>query len=434
MADYIQIALLLKSMLLLACLYNQNVYTSRLKRMQQRKQAATKRIEKYMRLRRRKTKSSLTNLLGALYHPLPLPVERAIWCKSRSGNWWESIVLNCFTDQDWLKNFRMKKATFVFICEQLRPYLQKEDSNMRKAIPVEKRLAIALWRLATGSYYNTIGHLFGISEASACRICDEVCSLVATKLLPRFIKFPEGAELDEVIEDFEKRWGFPQCAAAIDGSHIPIKAPIEYHADFYNRKGWYSVILQGLVDSKYRFKDINVGWPGKVHDARVFANSHVYEKGVNRTLFPASKSKNINGIKVPVFIIGDAAYPLLSWVMKPFADNGNLSDEKAHFNYRLSRARMVVENAFGCLKGRWRCLLKQNEADYSKINEVVATCCTLHNICETFNEVFDGELTQGVDGSAERICTAEPHQANTVNLNADAIRNALVNYCQDNPI
>ena len=125
----------------------------------------------------------------------------------------------------------MKKATFFFICEQLRPYLQKEDSNMRKAISVEKRLAIALWRLATGSYYKTIGYLFGISEASACRICDEVCSLVATKLLPRLIKFPEGAELDEVIEDFEKRWGFPQCAAAIDGSHIPIKAPIEYHAD-----------------------------------------------------------------------------------------------------------------------------------------------------------------------------------------------------------
>eukprot|EP00794_Sanderia_malayensis_P012390 gene12390-13667_t len=153
MADYIQISLLIKSMLLLACLYNQNVYTSGLKRMQQRKQAARKRVEKYMRLRRRKTKSSLRNSLGALYHPLHLPVERAIWCSREV---------------------------------QLRPYLQKEDSNMRKAFPVEKRLAIALWRLVTGSYYNTTGHLFGISEASACWIRDEVCSLVATKLLPSF--------------------------------------------------------------------------------------------------------------------------------------------------------------------------------------------------------------------------------------------------------
>eukprot|EP00794_Sanderia_malayensis_P001160 gene1160-528_t len=144
----------------------------------------------------------------------------------------------------------MKKTTFLFICEQLQPYLQKQDSNMRKSIPVHKRVAVALWRLATGSYYNTIGHLFGISEASVCQICDQVCSLVASKMLPRFIQFPDSAELDEVISDFEKRWCFPQCAAAIDGSHIPIKAPIVYHADFYNRKGWYSVILQGFVQKR----------------------------------------------------------------------------------------------------------------------------------------------------------------------------------------
>ena len=60
---------------------------------------------------------------------------------------------------------------------------------------------------------------------------------------------------------------------------------------------------------------------------------------------------------VPALIIADAACPLLPWVMKPFPDNGNLPIQNSHFNYRLSRARMVVENAFGCLKGRWSCLL-----------------------------------------------------------------------------
>ena len=67
--------------------------------------------------------------------------------------------------------------------------------------------------------------------------------------------------------------------------------------------------------------------------------------------------------------------------MKPFPDNGKVSVEKLQLNYHVSRAWMVVENASGHCKGRWRCLLKQNEADYSKIKDVVAACCTLHNMC-----------------------------------------------------
>jgi len=83
-------------------------------------------------------------------------------------------------------------------------------------------------------------------------------------------------------------------------------------------------------------------------------------------------SQHISGVKVPVVVIADAAYPLLSWVMKPFPDNGRLSIEKLHFNHCLSKAWMVVENSFGRLKGRWRCFLKQNEAGHNKINDVVA--------------------------------------------------------------
>ena len=58
-----------------------------------------------------------------------------------------------------------------------------------------------------------------------------------------------------------------QCVGAIDGSHIPIAGTAMNHTDYYNRKGWYSVILQGVVDHSYRFLDINVGWPGSVRDA-----------------------------------------------------------------------------------------------------------------------------------------------------------------------
>ena len=142
-------------------------------------------------------------------------------------------------------------------------------------------------------------------------------------------------------------------------------------------------------------------------------------------LFPTSKAKVINGGKVPLCIIADAAYPLLSWVMKPFLDNGNLSADKSHFNYRLSRARMVVENAFVRLKGRWRCLLKQSEAGIERISSVVATCCVLHNMCEIFNEEFDSDLLT----KSEATPSSSQGETNNTNNNASSsenIRKALV--------
>ncbi len=221
-------------------------------------------------------------------------------------------------------------------------------------------------------------------------IADEYCKAVADHLQPKYIRIPVGQELDTVVNNFRNRWGSPQCVGAIDGSQVPVKATIEFHAGYYNRKGWYSVILQGLASSNYKFINIKVGWPGKIHDARVFVNSLLFHKGSTGNLFSDANTQKIqNDVSVSLGIIADAAYPLIRWVMKPFLDNGHFSPEKSHFNYRLSRARMVVENAFGRLKGRWGCFLKQNEVAITKMNSIVVTCCVLHNICEVFKETFN---------------------------------------------
>ena len=93
-------------------------------------------------MRRRINVTALANIIRALC--CPLPIERSYWIKARSENWWDSIVIGRFTDEDWLKNFRLKKATFTFICEKLQPYLHRQDTNVRKAASVEKRVAVAL--------------------------------------------------------------------------------------------------------------------------------------------------------------------------------------------------------------------------------------------------------------------------------------------------
>ncbi|RXN09833.1 nuclease HARBI1 [Labeo rohita] len=106
------------------------------------------------------------------------------------------------------------------------------------------------------------------------------CSQQLDRLTPSEQKF------ESIIQGFRDRWGFPQCGGAIDGTHIGILAPPVSSAGYYNWKGFYSVILQGVVDHRLMFWDINVGWPGKVHDARVFANSSLFERGQSNTLFP----------------------------------------------------------------------------------------------------------------------------------------------------
>ena len=125
-----------------------------------------------------------------------------------------------------------------------------------------------------------------------------------------------------------------------------------------------------------------MGWPGSVHDARVFASTDVYSREKAGTLFPNWKRK-IQSVEISILLVGDPAYPLLPWVMKPFTDTGHLSREQVHFNYRLSRARNVVENAFGRLKARRRCLLKRNGCSLDLVQLQVAACCTLNNICKT---------------------------------------------------
>ena len=123
-----------------------------------------------------------------------------------------------------------------------------------------------------------------------------------------------------------------------------------------------------------------VGWPGSVHNARIFSNSDLYAKGESGELMP-NRRKHINNVDVPVTILGDAAYPMLTWIIKPYPGTGTLSRKQCHFNYRLSQARKVVECAFGRLKGRWRCLLKRNDCELNIVSTIVNACCILHNLC-----------------------------------------------------
>lgn len=324
----------------------------------------------------------------------------------------------------------MGKQTFDYLCQRLHPIVNKRNTVMRKSISVQRRVAITLWCLATPTEYRTIAHLFGVARSTICDIVHKTCSAIVECLMSTYINFPRGNQLQRVIESFQGKWGVPQCVGAIDGCHIPIAAPIGNHTDYYNRKGFYSMLLQGIVDADYCFLDVCIGWPGSVHDARVFVHSPIYSQITENDLLP-NKPMSVNGVNVPLYLIGDSAYPMHTWLMKPFPQSGVLTSEMKQYNYRISRARIVVENAYGRLKARWRRLLKRNDMHVDHIPTVVAAACILHNLCEIHGEHFN-------DTWLQEISDSNYSQPPTVAIRDGSsnqpkrVRDALVHYFRSN--
>ena len=116
--------------------------------------------------------------------------------------------------------------------------------------------------------------------------------------------------------------------------------------------------------------------------------------------------------------------------MKPFPHNGQLSSQQRHFNYRLSRARIVVENAFGRLKARWRRLLIRLDMSMEKIPIVIAACCVLHNLCEIHGEIFlESWITKSdSEGNQPQHILAED---DTSNAAPQEICSSLIQYLSD---
>ena len=158
----------------------------------------------------------------------------------------------------------------ILICFHI--YLQLARSSLQP-IPTEKRVAITVWRLATGCSYRTIQELFGVGRSTACSIVEEVTTAIDVTLRSTYLRPPNHQETVDIVRGFRDRWSFPQCAGAVDGSHIPIIAPSENRNDYYNRKGWYSVILQAVCDHRYRIWDIDVGWPANGNATQSSASS-----------------------------------------------------------------------------------------------------------------------------------------------------------------
>ena len=294
------------------------------------------------------------------------------------------MVWNSFDDKRFKANFRITKGTFLYIFGELGDLLTRE-TICEEPVPPMTRLAVCLYRLARGDYLHTIGELVGLGTSTVSGIVQEMCCAMVNRLWKSFVEKNMPKTLQEIKESmttFDELWQFPYSFGAIDGCHLPIKCPkggLESAKEYHNFKNFYSIVLMAIVDAKSRFMWASSGYPGNSHDAIIFQLTDLYNKILNENYLPAYCIQDSETEIYPV-LLGDSAFPFLPWLMKPYG-NAIPTKEQGYFNYRLSRARMVVEGAFGQLKGRWRILLRKNECYSETLKLMSLACIILHNMC-----------------------------------------------------
>ncbi|KAJ8019743.1 Protein ALP1-like [Holothuria leucospilota] len=263
-------------------------------------------------------------------------------------------------DQRGYKNYlRITPDLFQEMVEKLTPRLQKQSTFMREPLQVGLKLAATLRFLATGNSYPSLQYSFR----------DEVLRCPKTE-----------EEWEEVAARFSSRWNYHNCLGAVDGKHIAMKKPPNAGSYYYNYKGFHSTVLMAVADATYKFLYVDFGAEGGASDGGTWSNCSLHDAvEENRAGVPQPEPLPNDDQPVPYHFVGDDAFALRTWMMKPFSHRSQVLRERI-YSYRLSRARRVVKNAFGILCHRFRCFLTTMHQHPGTINLITMCACVLHNL------------------------------------------------------
>ncbi|XP_071111938.1 putative nuclease HARBI1 [Haliotis cracherodii] len=277
---------------------------------------------------------------------------------ARVRNYIESTV-NRYSLDDFHMHFRMLRTEIL---------MGEIASSMSRCVSqsLEGKVLSSLWFLSNRESYREVADKFGIDRGHQHRIVMEFCKSVSN-LSARYLAWPSEAQAERIMTAFENKTGFPQVLGCIDGTHIDIKGQ-EDRGSYINRKGQSSIQVQAVCDNKMRFVDVSAGYPGSVHDARVFKESPLFEMLERKSIVKEGH------------LLGDAAYPLKTYLLTPYRDNGHLNPSKKRFNFVHSSCRCVIERAFALLKGKFRKLIYLDMNLITSIPDFVLTTCVLHNL------------------------------------------------------
>ncbi|XP_039747584.1 protein ALP1-like isoform X1 [Pararge aegeria] len=276
--------------------------------------------------------------------------------------------------------YRMSYENFESLVHLLRPFMEKKQSNFRTPISVEERLSVCLRFLITGVSFKTLAFNYRMGFSTVRCIVHETCRVIWNILGRIVLPKPTTAQWKIIAKDFDEIWNFPNCIGAIDGKHFKIRAPNNSGSMYFNYKKFFSIVLLAVADAKYRFVIVDVGAYGRNSDGGILDHSKLGLKLQNDTL-NIPQNVSLRGIteELPYVFVADEAFPLTKNIMRPYPANQLANIEKRVFNYRLSRARRIVESAFGILQSRFEIFQRRMQVQAKYIDNIILACCSLHN-------------------------------------------------------
>jgi hypothetical protein len=276
---------------------------------------------------------------------------------------------------------RMSPEMFDEVLRRVGPRIQKQDTHYRNALEPGLKLAITLRHLASGDKYPSLQYAFRVAHNTISLLIPEVCKAIVEEYKDEVISCPTTPEEWRAIaDDFQRRWNVPHACGALDGKHIAVRCPGRTGSLYHNYKGFFSLVLMALVDADYKFLWIDIGGYGSQCDAQIYNASELKDCLEDGSIgFPDPDPMPNDDRNMPYFFLGDDAFGLRTFLMKPFSHRGQTKEEYVA-NYRISRGRRVVENAFGVLAQRWQVLLTTMMQGPEIVSTIVEACVCLHNV------------------------------------------------------
>ena len=207
------------------------------------------------------------------------------------------------------------------------------------------KLVLTICFLATGESFRSLSYQFRISERTVSYIIEEVAKAITTYVGKDYIKILSSQEEWFSLAKMFCFVKFPKLSGAIDVKHI-IKPPPGTGSEFFNYNKSFSVILLAITRPDYECLYAYGGSNGRMNDSGVWNNSDLRRKFENDGMnVPDPNPLPFVIIRVPYVFVGDDAFTLKNYMMKPFSRR-DLTTERQVYNYRQSRARRFSEKFF----------------------------------------------------------------------------------------
>ena len=238
----------------------------------------------------------------------------------------------------------MSPLRFEHLLSVVTPLISKKSTKLGSPISAAERLTLTLRYLALGDSQQSQSFNFRIGRSTVSMIIRETCDAIWTELRETYLSTPTSPqEWKRISEEFFSVWNFPHCIGA-GGKHVVIDCPKNSGSNLFNYKGTFSIVLLAYGDANYCFTAVDVGQYSKSNDSGAFTNSSI-SKALESNSFNVPEAEHVQGCvdKLPYVTVVDEGLPLKPYQMRPYPGK-NLLEERAIFNYCLSRARRIIEN------------------------------------------------------------------------------------------